>query len=101
MTMDGKSALLSMKSGFAVLVTLIQIVITKCSYFENRMSVNVQFKISIHTQLQETPVPCCLLGSALHSISAQKAAVCDCGRSPGRGGGGEVRVCIQQWDRAI
>ena len=31
MTMDGKSALLSMKSGFAVLVTLIQIVITKCT----------------------------------------------------------------------
>lgn len=31
MTMDGKSALLSMKSGFDVLVTLIQIVITKCT----------------------------------------------------------------------
>lgn len=98
MTMDGKSALLSMKSGFDVLVTLLQIVIVKCTVISKTECPSMyNLKSQFTPSFRKYQSPAGLLGPAQLNISAQKAAVCDCGRR----GVGEVRVCIQQWDTAV
>ena len=97
MTMDGKSAVLSMKSGFAVLVTLIQIVIMKCTVISKTECLsmyNLKSQFTPSFRKHQCPavswdLPC------LVSLPRRLQCVIVEGQA------GWVCVCIQQWFRAI